>query len=59
MTKLQSALHSRRFRIAIAGVAVALPEEFGLSIAPETILDAKSAKPDKEETQNESQRTEN
>lgn len=37
MSKLESALHSRRFWMAVAGVAVALSEELGLSIPAETI----------------------
>ncbi|MCH7685515.1 MAG: hypothetical protein IH899_02335 [Planctomycetes bacterium] len=37
MSKLESALHSRRFWLAVAGVAIALSEEFGLSIPAETI----------------------
>ena len=36
-TKLESWIHSRRFWIAIAGVAVAMSEELGLAIPAETI----------------------
>ena len=39
MSKFESAFHSRRFWVAIAGVAVALSEEFGLSIPPESIME--------------------
>ncbi len=37
MSKLDSAIHSRRVWMAIAGVAVALSEELGVSIPAETI----------------------
>lgn len=37
MNKLESAFHSRRFWLAIAGVLVAMSEEIGLSIPPDTI----------------------
>ena len=37
MSKLESVIHSRRVWLAIAGVAVALSEELGVSIPAETI----------------------
>ena len=37
MNKLEAVLHSRRFWLAVAGVAVALSEELGVSIPAETI----------------------
>ena len=37
MNKLESVFHSRRVWLAIAGVAVALSEELGVSIPAETI----------------------
>ena len=37
VSKLESVFHSRRVWLAVAGVAVALSEELGLSIPPETI----------------------
>ncbi len=37
MSKLQSAIHSRRVWLAVAGVAVALSQELGVSIPAETI----------------------
>ena len=37
MSKLESVFHSRRVWLAIAGVAVALSEELGVSIPAETI----------------------
>lgn len=37
MSKLESVFHSRRVWMAVAGVAVALSEELGVSIPAETI----------------------
>ena len=37
MNKLETAIQSRRVWVAIAGVAVVLSEELGLSIPPDTI----------------------
>ena len=37
MNKLESVIHSRRVWMAVAGVAVALSEELGVSIPAETI----------------------
>lgn len=37
MNKLETAIRSRRVWLAVAGVAVALFEELGVSIPPETI----------------------
>lgn len=37
MNKLESAIHSRRVWVGVAGVAVVISEELGLSIATETI----------------------
>ena len=36
-TKLDSIIRSRRFWLAVAGVAIAASEELGISIPPETI----------------------
>ena len=38
MSKLESLTHSRRVWRAVAGVVVAMSEELGLSIPPETIV---------------------
>ena len=37
MSKLETAFHSRRVWLAVAGVAVAMSEELGVSIPPDTI----------------------
>ncbi len=37
MSKLETAFRSRRVWLAVAGVAVAMSEELGVSIPPETI----------------------
>ena len=37
MSKLETAFRSRRFWLAVAGVAVAMSDELGVSIPPNTI----------------------